>query len=174
MSQGSTNNERALMRALHVACDASAGIGCVTLIAMATVTVVSVLGRALFSHPIQGDVELVQLGCAICVASFLPYTQFRHGNIIVDFFTTWVSERPRSAMDGLGTLLYALMMALMCWRVAAGGIQAYEYQETSALMAIPIWIPYVLMLPGLALGAVLGCVQTADHLRAAGARGATQ
>ena len=74
-------------------------------------------------------------------------------------------------MDALGTLLYSLMMALICWRVAAGGIQAHEYQETSALMAIPIWIPYMLMLPGLALGAVLGSVQTVDHLRAARAGG---
>ncbi len=159
------------MRAFHLACDISAGIGGVTLIAMATVTVISVLGRALFSSPIQGDVELVQLGCAIVVASFLPYTQFRHGNIIVDFFTIGVAAPKRSVMDALGTLLYTLMMALVCWRVAAGGIQAHEYQETSALMAIPIWIPYMLMLPGLALGAVLGCVQTVDHLRTARAGG---
>lgn len=155
-------------RALRLACDTSAGIGCLTLIAMATVTVVSVLGRALFSSPIQGDVELVQLGCAVCVASFLPYTQYRRGNIIVDFFTTGVAERTRSLLDGLGTLLYTVMLALMCWRVGAGGLRAMENQETSPLMAIPIWIPYMLMLPGLALGAVLGVVQTLAHLRAAG------
>ena len=170
MTPGS-GNERALTRALRLACDISAGIGGLALIVMASVTVISVLGRALFSSPIQGDVELVQLGCAIVVASFLPYTQFRHGNIIVDFFTLGVAAPKRSVMDALGTLLYTLMMALVCWRVAAGGIQAHEYQETSALMAIPIWIPYMLMLPGLALGAVLGSVQTVDHLRAARAGG---
>lgn len=154
------------MRALHIACDISAGIGCTTLIAMATVTVVSVLGRALFSHPIQGDVELVQLGGAVCVASFLPYTQFRRGNIIVDFFTTGASRRTQTALDGFGTLLYALMMALICWRVGAGGLRAHENQETSPLMEIPIWIPYLLMLPGLALAAVLGFVQTLEHFGA--------
>ena len=161
------DSERAVMHALRIACDSSAAIGCLTLIAMATVTMVSVLGRALFSQPIQGDVELVQLGCAVVVASFLPYTQFRHGNIIVDFFTTGLAPHRQSALDGMGTLLYAAMMALVCWRVGAGGVQAYFNQETSALMAIPIWIPYVLMLPGLALGAMLGCVQTLDHFRAA-------
>ncbi|HRP28619.1 MAG TPA: TRAP transporter small permease [Burkholderiaceae bacterium] len=170
MTPGS-GSERALTRALRLACDISAGIGGLTLIAMASVTVISVAGRALFSTPIQGDVELVQLGCAIVVASFLPYTQFRHGNIIVDFFTTGVAAPKRSVMDALGTLLYAIMMAVICWRVAAGGLQVHEYQETSALMAIPIWIPYMLMLPGFALGAVLGGVQTVDHLRAARAGG---
>lgn len=160
-----TASAGAPMRALRFACDASAGIGCLTLIAMATVTVVSVLGRALFSSPIQGDVELVQLGCAVVVASFLPYTQYRRGNIIVDFFTTGVKPRARSALDGFGTLLYTVMMVLMCWRVGAGGVQAIDTQESSPLMAIPLWIPYMLMLPGLALGGVLGVVQTIAHLR---------
>lgn len=159
--------ERGAMRALHVACDVSAGIGGVTLIAIAGVTVVSVLGRALFSSPIQGDVELVQLGTAVVVASFLPYTQFRHGNIIVDFFTTGVRERTRTVFDGFGTLLYTVMLALMCWRVGAGGLQAHENQETSPLMAIPIWIPYLLMLPGLAVAALLGVVQTVEHFASA-------
>ena len=59
------------------------------------------------------------------------------------------------------------MLALVCWRVGAGGVQAWDNQETSALMAIPIWIPYALMVPGLALGAVVGAVQTVQHLRAA-------
>ena len=161
------HEERAQSRAFRLACDISAGVGGLTLISMASVTVVSVIGRALFSSPIQGDVELVQLGCAIVVASFMPYTQFRHGNIIVDFFTTGVAPGTRARLDALGTLLYALMMALVCWRVAAGGLQAWGNEETSSLMAIPIWIPYLLMLPGLALSAVLGSVQTVDHLRAA-------
>jgi len=55
--------------------------------------VVSVIGRAFFSHPILGDVELVQLGCAVVVASFLPYTQFRNANIIVDFLQPMPRKR---------------------------------------------------------------------------------
>jgi TRAP-type C4-dicarboxylate transport system permease small subunit len=65
-------------RVLQRLCDASATVGGIVLVAIASVTVVSVIGRAFFSHPILGDVELVQLGCAVVVASFLPYTQFRH------------------------------------------------------------------------------------------------
>ena len=109
----------------------------------------------------------MQLGCAVCVASFLPYTQFRSANIIVDFFTVNASERSKTRMDALGTLLYALVMALITWRVAAGGLQARENEETSMLMGIPLWIPYMLMLPGLAVASVVGLVQTIDHVRAA-------
>ena len=38
---------------------------------------------------------------------------------------------------------------------AAGGMAAYANEETSMLMAIPIWIPYALMVPGLLLTAVV-------------------
>ncbi len=109
-------------------------------------------------------VELVQLGCAVVVASFLPYTQFRHANIIVDFFTSNVSETTQTKLDAFGSLLYALVMALIAWRVAVGGIDIKASQETSMLMALPLWIPYMLMVPGLVLCTVIGFVQTLQHL----------
>jgi TRAP-type C4-dicarboxylate transport system permease small subunit len=153
-----------LDRVLQTLCDASATIGGVVLVAIACVTVVSVIGRAFFSHPILGDVELVQLGCAVVVASFLPYTQFRRANIIVDFFTTGTSEKTQSRLDAFGTLLYTLVLGLVAWRVTVGGIDIKANQETSMLMALPLWIPYMLMVPGLVLCALIGLVQTLQHL----------
>ena len=151
-------------RVLQRLCDASATIGGIVLVAIASVTVVSVIGRAFFSHPILGDVELVQLGGAVVVASFLPYTQFRRANIIVDFFTTGASEKTQSKLDAFGTLLYSLVLGLVAWRVAVGGIDIKANQETSMLMALPLWIPYLLMVPGLVLCSVIGLVQTLQHL----------
>lgn len=48
-------------RFLHVLCDICAVVGGAVLIAMAIMTVVSVIGRTFFDSPILGDVELVQL-----------------------------------------------------------------------------------------------------------------
>lgn len=154
-------------RLLRRLCDASAAIGGVILVAMAAMTVVSVVGRAAFSHPILGDVELVQLGCAVVVASFLPYTQFNRANIIVDFFTTGATARTQRRLDAFGTLLYTIVLALVCWRVAAGGIAIHEAQESSMLMNLPLWIPYALMVPGLALCVLIGAFQTLQLWRAA-------
>ena len=41
----------------------------------------------------------------------------------------------------------------------AGGIAIHEAQERSMLMDLPLWVPYMLMLPGLALCVVIGLVQ---------------
>jgi TRAP-type C4-dicarboxylate transport system permease small subunit len=154
-------------RLLHRLCDVSAAIGGVILVAMACMTVVSVVGRAAFSHPILGDVELVQLGCAVVVASFLPYTQFRRANIIVDFFTTGATARTQRRMDAFGTVLYTLVLALVCWRVAVGGIDIHAARESSMLMNLPLWIPYALMVPGLALCVLIGVHQSVRLLRTA-------
>lgn len=140
-------------------CDISAAIGSVVLLAIALMTATSVIGRAFFSHPILGDVELVQLGGAVVVASFLPYTQYRHANIIVDFFTTGASERAQNLMDALGIAFYTLVLAMVCWRVAVGGMDIYSAGERSMLMELPLWLPYMLMLPGLALCVLIGLVQ---------------
>lgn len=153
-----------LMRRLEQLCDASAALGALVLSAVALMTTVSVIGRAFFAHPILGDVELVQLGGAIVVASFLPYTQFRRANIIVDFFTTGAHESTQRLMDAFGTALYTAVLALITWRVAAGGIAMHASQERSMLMDLPLWMPYLLMLPGLALCVVIGAVQTRSLL----------
>jgi TRAP-type C4-dicarboxylate transport system permease small subunit len=156
-------HESALLRRL---CDWNAVIGGAVLVGIACMTVVSVIGRAFFSHPILGDVELVQLGLAVVVASFLPYTQYRRANIIVDFFTTGASARTQRLMDAFGTALYTAMLALVLWRVGAGGLAMRESQETSMLMGLPLWWPYMLMLPGLALCVAIGCQQCLGLLSA--------
>ena len=141
--------------ALRAMCQASAVLGGVALIGIALMTLASVLGRVLWSTPIQGDVEMVQLACAVGLACFLPYTQWQGGNIIVDFFTTWASARTQRRLDALGALLMGAVAGLLCWRTGVGAMAAYADQETSMLMAIPIWIPYALMTPGLALTALV-------------------
>ncbi len=160
------------LRWLERLCDTSAAIGALVLIAIACMTTVSVIGRAFFAHPILGDVELVQLGGAVVVASFLPYTQFRRANIIVDFFTTGATERTQRRLDAFGTLLYTVVLALVTWRVAAGSIAIHDAGERSMLMGLPLWIAYALMLPGLALCLLIGAVQFVRMLREPQAEGA--
>lgn len=141
----------------------SAGFGGIFLVALALMTLSSVIGRALFNHPIQGDVELVQLGCAVCVASFLPYTQYKHANIIVDFFTSKAAPRTQAIMDGIGTLILTFCMGLITWRLSLGCLSVKENGETSMLMTIPVWIPYLLMLPGIALTTLVAAYQSFMH-----------
>jgi TRAP-type C4-dicarboxylate transport system permease small subunit len=121
--------------------------------AITLMSALSVIGR-LVGRPIQGDFELVQLGCAVAISCCLPYCQLQRGHIIVDFFTTRASVRTRHALDALGALLLALVMALAAWRSGAGAVAIKASNETSMIMGLPVWIAYALMTPAFALTAL--------------------
>lgn len=160
-------------RALSLLCDISGWACGLILGAIATTTVVSVIGRAAFASPIEGDVEMVQFGVAICIAACLPYAQFQRANIIVDFFTAGASARTQSRMDALGTLLYSLVLVLVAWRVSAGGLAAWRNGEVSMLLSWPVWVSYAAMVPSLVLACVVGLYQLAGLWAApAGGEGA--
>ena len=146
-------------RLLHWLCKVSAAVGGTALIGIALMTLSSVIGRSVFDKPIQGDIELVQLACAVCVAAFLPYCQWQKANIIVDFFTTRASNRTQALLDAFGTLLLGIVLGLAAWRTGVGAISVQGSSETSMLMGFPIWIAYACMVPGLALtSAVAFCM----------------
>ncbi len=121
--------------------------------AITLMSAASVAGR-LAGRPIQGDFELVQLGCAVAIACCLPYCQVRRGHIIVDFFTLRAADRTRRALDVLGALLLALVMALAAWRTGAGAVAMKASNETSMIMGLPVWYAYALMTPAFALTAL--------------------
>jgi TRAP-type C4-dicarboxylate transport system permease small subunit len=130
-------------RALYRAATGVAVFGGLVLFALTLLTVTSVVGRVAFSAPIPGDFELVELGMAVAIFSFLPYCQIVRGNVIVDLFTTRASPRTRALLDAIGNLLYTAIAALLTWRVALGGLEIRSYHETTMVLQVPVWWGYV-------------------------------
>jgi TRAP-type C4-dicarboxylate transport system permease small subunit len=137
----------------------SALAGCAAACVVAMLTVASIIGRTVWSRPIPGDVELSQFGIALCIALCLPWCQLQRGNIIVDFFTQGLGPRRMRALDGLGSLLLAVMVALLAWRSAAGALAVREAGETTMILGLPMWISYAALAPGLALTALIALLQ---------------
>lgn len=135
--------------------------------AIAVLTVVSVAGRAAFKAPIQGDVELTQLGLALCVSLFLPWCQAAGANINADFFTQKASAATNARLDGVGSLLLAVMAGLLAWRTWAGAVSGMETGETTMILGWPTWMSYVALVPGLALAALVALAQAIEKWRGA-------
>lgn len=119
----------------------------------------SVIGRAMFQAPLQGDVEMVQMGIALSLSLCLPWCQWRGAHIFVDFFTQSASQKSISRLDALGSVLLALMYAVLSWRSAAGAAVAYESFEATMILGLPMWWAYACLAPGLALAALVAMVQ---------------
>jgi TRAP-type C4-dicarboxylate transport system permease small subunit len=126
-------------------------------------TLVSVIGRAFFASPIQGDVELTQFGIALAISLGLPWCQLRGANIIVDFFTQKSSAVVQRMLDGMGAVLLAVMCLLLAWRTGVGAVAVHQAGEQSMILALPMWWAYASLAPGLLLTACIALWQAGHH-----------
>ncbi|WP_456390891.1 TRAP transporter small permease [Profundibacter sp.] len=138
---------------------------------IALVTVASIIGRFfLFAGlgPIKGDYEIVEMGSAIAIFAFMPFAQFKRGHVVVDIFTSRLSERFQTFLGFAGDSLIALASGVLVWRFWLGLGEKIPYGsdifrsalsmgykpffvETTYELSVPIWIPYALAFIGAAL-----------------------
>jgi TRAP-type C4-dicarboxylate transport system permease small subunit len=142
-------------------------LGGLVLTGLTLMSVYSVVMRNLVGRPIIGDFELVQMGCGIAIASFLPFTQLRGGNIRVDFFTARAGARTRAALDTFGAIVLGLALGLLAWRTTLGGLSVYRNDETTMIMALPVWWGYLLMAPPMAVASLAALHSAWHHWRLA-------
>jgi TRAP-type C4-dicarboxylate transport system permease small subunit len=114
-------------------------VGGLLSVASALLVTTSVTLRWLGFGSINGDFELVQIGVALSVFCFLPLTQARRGNIMVDTFTTWLPLRVQRAMDAFWDFVYAGFMALTAWCLMNGARDALASGLTSAMLGLNLW-----------------------------------
>jgi TRAP-type C4-dicarboxylate transport system permease small subunit len=145
-----------LLESLAKLCAVAAGV---LLTVITLMTCVSLIGRNTTGWTIVGDFELSAAAAGAAIALFLPWCQLRRGNIIVDFFTTRASDRVNGWLDRLGALLYALVLGLMTWRTAIGGLNAWRAQSGTMMIGFPEWVIYTAMVPPLALCVAIGLSQ---------------
>jgi TRAP-type C4-dicarboxylate transport system permease small subunit len=124
-------------------------------------TCASLIGRNTIGTTLVGDFELTGVAAGAAIALFMPWCQFKRGNIIVDFFTARAGERTTARLDRFGALLLALVMALLAWRTTLGGLNAWSTNSGTMMMGFPEWICYAAMVPPLVLTAVIGLAQAA-------------
>ena len=154
-------------RALELACKAAAIAGALVFAALVVMSIVSIAGRKLFSAPIPGDVELLQLCSAFASSSFFAWCHLSQGDVKVDFFTDRMAAPRRHALDAFGSLLVFAFGALIAWRTAASAVSLYATGEQTMILGVPLWLGQWLMVPGFVLLALAGAYMGAWHWRRA-------
>jgi TRAP-type C4-dicarboxylate transport system permease small subunit len=79
----------------------------------------------------------VQIGTALAVFAFLPLCQSRRGNIMVDTFTTWLPPSAQRGLDALWDIVYALMAAIIAWRLCVGAYDTIRSNTVSMMLGLP-------------------------------------
>ena len=164
---GSPDGFGPLGRALRLACQAAAIGGTFVFIVLVGMSIASITGRKLFSTPVPGDVELLQLCSAFASASFFAWCHLNRGDVKVDFFTEGLPQRWVHRLDMLGSLLVGLFGALIAWRTGAGAQMVADTAETTMILGLPLWWGQALMVPGFVLLALAGFYMAHWHWRRA-------
>ena len=108
------------------------------LLGLAGLVTASVAARWLTSRGIPGDFDLMQIGLALAVFAFMPLCQLRGGNLFVDTFTTQLPASAQRALDGLWSLVYALVAGLIAVMMAVGAVQTIASGTRSMVLGLPI------------------------------------
>ncbi len=143
---------------LNPASAALALLGGLVLVAFMTVSVGSIASRVVFGSPLLGDYELVERGSAIAIFAILPYTHIKGGNVVVDMFVGMMAPAVRRFATLASEVAFGVIMAIITWRLALGGMEMYEYHDASMMLQIPTWWVFVPMVLSSAL-LTLVCVQ---------------
>ena len=123
-------------------CESLAVFGGVALLVVTAFTVVSVVGRTAFDSPVLGDQEIVEIGVAVALFSFMPYCQMRAANVIVGFFTARVSPAGQALLDALMNTIFSVCILIVTWRLAVGGLGAFKAGDASMFLRLPQWWGY--------------------------------
>jgi TRAP-type C4-dicarboxylate transport system permease small subunit len=151
-------------RALAWATSVLTWSGSVALLAIAAITVLSVLGRYLLNRPIEGDYELVEIGMAVAIFLYFPYTHLTGSNIVAEFFTHGLSERARTMLEAVHDAIFCLVAALFTWRLALGCIRKFADNDTTMLLAIPKGWALLLAVVAMAVLTAICALRFADRL----------
>lgn len=131
-------------------------LGGTIMILLIAMSLVSIVGRKLFSMPVPGDLEIMQMGAAVAAAMFFPYCQMNDSHVRVDFFTTRLPERAKAWLDGVAASLIGLVMTLLSWRTAVAALASKQSGDSSLMLGLPQWAAEALIVPSLVAFALAG------------------
>lgn len=138
-------------------------LGGLLALGVATLVVVSVLGRWLADQPVEGDFEFVKMATAIAVFTFLPFTQSRRANVLVDTFTGKLSPRAQDRIDAFWDIVFAAVMATCATGLTIGMAEARLSGESTMQLQLLVW-PVIGVCALLAWLLVLTAAMTGIHM----------
>lgn len=109
-------------------------IGMILLIPMMLLTSGEVVGRAVWSQPIPGSIELSSYLLAAFILLGLAYTQQVKGHVRVTMFVSRLPEKWGLVLDVITSLLSLFIIAVMAWQ---GWVVGMEERTVSDMLRIP-------------------------------------
>ena len=132
------------------------------LAAMMLLTVADVLLRTFFRYPIQGMLELVELGLACTIFLARPAVFLRDEHLVVDVIDSLVRPSAVRVLDLVGALLSLVVLSAMAWQMVPLAQAMHEFGDVTSDLSIPkiyYWAPVLLGVVASALATLVFIVR---------------
>lgn len=137
----------------------------VALAILLVATVASVIMRYIFSAPILGSNEIIQLVSVVLVMLAMPAAAHYGDHVCVDVLDSQIGAIGRF----VGDLLSRAIAIFLLWQLAVRSwtklLDAAEFGDATNMLEIPLWPFYGLLMLGAMLYVVVLALQLVDVLR---------
>jgi len=155
------------LRALDGLARLLGGAAAAFLCAMMLVTVTDVALRSLFSYPIFGTFDLVELFLVALIFLALPETFRREEHVVVDVVDHLVAPRVVALLRVLAALLATLLLGLMLWHSVATARDTWRFGDRTLDLGVSRFIHWLPILLGTAVAVLVALLMLTRRLRAA-------
>ena len=138
------------------------------LIFMVVIISAGVMLRYVFGTPLLGLNEINQLTAVVLVMAALPYCTLHNGHVGVDVFDNAIGAVGRLLGDVVSRLLSGFVLSVLVWRAALKALDAWEYEDATNMLDLPVWPFYAVLGIGAALCVLIFAVQLIDILKRGG------
>ena len=138
------------------------------LIFMVVIISTGVMLRYVFGTPLLGLNEINQLTAVVLVMAALPYCTLHTGHVGVDVFDNAIGAVGRLLGDVVSRLLSGFVLSVLVWRAALKALDAWEYEDATNMLDLPVWPFYAVLGIGAALCVLIFAVQLIDILKRGG------
>ncbi len=146
-------------RSIDRASKALSAVAGISLLLMVVVITFGVLMRYLLNNPITGNEEIVQMSGVAAIMLGLPYATLHGAHVRVDIFDHLLGRFGRMAADVLVRLISGFVLIILANRAFDKTLDAFEYQDTTNMLGLPMWPFYGMLAAGISLCLVVFVVE---------------
>jgi len=108
------------------------------MLAVTALTTNDVTGRYMFNSPVQGGVELIEFMLGFLIFSALPLVSVKRAHITVELFDNFMSKSFKRYREVFVLIASAAMIAFITERMLSTGLEAYEAEDISMHLDLPM------------------------------------
>lgn len=123
-------------------------IAIVILVAMMLFTVLNVVLRSFFNHPIPGDVELIEVAMVCTSFLGLAWCAIKERHIRVDLLVQFFPQKAQGIVELIGYIGALGASIIISWQSVNEGLANKEMNRLTASLGIPVYPFYFITAVG--------------------------